>query len=87
MRQVNFAGAAGQAARDGVAAEAPGDGAGADAAGDPCELAAGVDSRLHPPSAAQTAAAAAHRGTFVGERSVTAGSLRKAARRRVCLGS
>jgi hypothetical protein len=87
MRQVNLAGLAGQAGGDGVAAAEPGDGAGVDAGGVPCELAAGVDSRLHPPSAAQAAAATAHRGsTLIGERGATAGSLRKAAGQRVRLG-
>jgi hypothetical protein len=97
MRQVNLAGLAWQAGGDGVAAAEPGDGAGVDAGGVPRELAAGVDSRLHPPSAspdpaappraAQAAAATAHRGsTLIGERGATAGSLRKAAGQRVRLG-
>src|SRR5579859_6373717 len=94
MPQVNFTGPDGQAGADGVAAAEPGDGAGVDAGGVACELAAGVGSRLHPPSASpdpatppKAAQTAAHRrSTLMDERSATAGSLRKVARQRVRLG-
>ena len=76
MAQVNLAGLAGQAGGDGDAATEPGDGAGADAG----EFAAGEDSMLQPPSAAQASAAAPRRAiTFIAERSTTAGSIRTVA--------
>jgi hypothetical protein len=80
MAQLNVAGLAGQGGDDGVAATEPGAGAG-DAGADAGEFVAGEDSMLQPPSAAQAAAAAAHRdSSLVDERGVTPGSLRKAAR-------
>src|SRR5215469_361826 len=79
MPQVNLAGLAGHAGGDGVAATEPGEGTGADAdaGADAGEVAAGEDSRLQPPSAAQASAAAPRRAaTLIAERSATAGSIR-----------
>jgi hypothetical protein len=80
MPQLNMAGVAGQAGRDGVAAGEPAEGAGAEVGAGLPGLAAGEDSRLHPASAAPATAPAHHRGTvLIAERSATAGSIRTVA--------
>jgi hypothetical protein len=74
MPQLNMAGVAGQAGRDGVAAGEPAEGAGAEVGAGPPGLAAGEDSRLHPASAAPATAT-----VLIAERSATAGSIRTVA--------